>query len=970
MYAVAKEIDRLGIAVCCLQEVRYRNNNKRTISLPSGAEYDFIWSGPKRRRDNGVGYLVKVDKNIEAEEPDTQDPRVIAMNINVYGFKMRLVNAYSPTNTDGSSCQKDDFYRKVRKACVSTSKNHKLIVAGDFNAITSVVLKNSYFNSTSIIEDLVCNDNGSRLKQFCRSNKLSMIQTYFDVDISKRYTWFSNDGKTKRVLDYILSENFITQFVSKCAVESDCKIESDHRLIVTEFETPCTKKARWKKRILKEKSRNLKELERKEVKELFVKELTGKMPITDKHEPIKLKSERIVTALKDSAQLSIPAKTNKCNHEIWKHDELLNKYLEERANLERGTTLYKDISKKIKKRVGWLRNEKLKMEAEELNKFANKRQIENLFRKFKDDNHAFKSSSTSKEKCDPAMLKQYFRDHFKSSDQVTEPKELHHLPEFVKKLQKTCNKDMNILPPNSDEIKKCLNKLKNRKAANDVPTELLKTAGENKEFLEELTSLYNHVWIHHEIPEEWGHSKLVALWKGPSKGKSDDPSTYRGLQIGSTLCKLFVTIILARISTWYEAQLLDQQQGFRTGRGTTDGIFIAKTLHQIAKRSGKEMYILFVDLTSAFDHIDRRWLFKTIKQRLQNKLDCKLFDLLELLYSSTTTALAGNELDKFIIELGVRQGGAESPLLFNLYIDYVMRVFLSECTTNKVHFLKLKYEIPNAAFVSNSSLGEYGKNVLNWIGYADDLVLAFENIENLNRGLKILNGVFKRFGLTMNVGKTKTMIFNYLGTSDEYPKSIAAVNEEEVKNVKEFRYLGSQFHYDQPGTGEIEITSRKDAAESKFYEHGKKFMNYRINLAVRTSILNSLVRSRLTYGCQTWMLTTAQMKHIDSCYVSMLRKMVRGGYKRKEGEWAYKITNEQLIKMCKTESVSDFVKRQRKRYLAHVIRLPNCSTTKRLMFNSDATTIPGNHTSFYQSVLKAEGTNIHQFGTMALEKRI
>ena len=119
MYAVAKEIDRLGITICCLQEVRYRNNDKRTISLPSGTEYEFIWSGPKRRRDNGVGFLVKLDKNIVAEEPDTQDPRVIAMNINLYGFKMRLVNAYSPTNTDGSSCQKDDFYRKVRTTCVS-----------------------------------------------------------------------------------------------------------------------------------------------------------------------------------------------------------------------------------------------------------------------------------------------------------------------------------------------------------------------------------------------------------------------------------------------------------------------------------------------------------------------------------------------------------------------------------------------------------------------------------------------------------------------------------------------------------------------------------------------------------------------------------------------------------------------------------------------------------------------------------
>ena len=129
--------------------------------------------------------------------------------------------------------------------------------------------------------------------------------------MSKRYTWFSNDGKTKRVLDYVLSEKFITQFVTKCFVESDCKIESDHRLVVTDFETPCTKKARWKNRKPNEKSRNLKELERNEVKELFVKELTDKMPIADKHESITLKSEKIVKALKDSAQLSIPAKTNK-----------------------------------------------------------------------------------------------------------------------------------------------------------------------------------------------------------------------------------------------------------------------------------------------------------------------------------------------------------------------------------------------------------------------------------------------------------------------------------------------------------------------------------------------------------------------------------------------------------------------------------------------------------------------------------
>ena len=70
-----------------------------------------------------------------------------------------------------------------------------------------------------------------------------------------------------------------------------------------------------------------------------------------------------------------------------------------------------------------------------------------------------------------------------------------------------------------------------------------------------------------------------------------------------------VIIIISRIHDWYEKQLLDQQQGFRRGRGTTDGLFLAKSLQQIAKKTGKEINILFVDLTAAFDHVNRRWLF-------------------------------------------------------------------------------------------------------------------------------------------------------------------------------------------------------------------------------------------------------------------------------------------------------------------------------------------------------------------------
>ena len=75
-----------------------------------------------------------------------------------------------------------------------------------------------------------------------------MIQSYFDVPLSEKLTWFSNDGKTKRVLDYILTENFVQQYVTRCGVASDYKFESDHRLIVTELSTPSTKGARLRTR--------------------------------------------------------------------------------------------------------------------------------------------------------------------------------------------------------------------------------------------------------------------------------------------------------------------------------------------------------------------------------------------------------------------------------------------------------------------------------------------------------------------------------------------------------------------------------------------------------------------------------------------------------------------------------------------------------------------------------------------------
>ena len=122
----------------------------------------FFWSGQKKRRNAGVGILIKKAKDITFKEPDIWDPHVLAMNIQVKGFSIRLVNVYSPTNCDGSESQKDAFYRLVKKASVKQHKHQKLLVCGDFNATTAVSLKQTHFDGKNIIEDSICNDNGTR----------------------------------------------------------------------------------------------------------------------------------------------------------------------------------------------------------------------------------------------------------------------------------------------------------------------------------------------------------------------------------------------------------------------------------------------------------------------------------------------------------------------------------------------------------------------------------------------------------------------------------------------------------------------------------------------------------------------------------------------------------------------------------------------------------------------------------------
>ena len=680
--------------------------------------------------------MIKVDKDIEINPPDFNDPRIMAIDMRIYGFNIRVVNGYSTTNIDGSVNGKDLFYRNLKKACMKNQKHQKLIVIGDFNAETGLANYKSCYDGVKTIMDNDCNDNGSRLKSFCRKLKLCLSSTFFDHSIEYRYTWYSNDHKTKKIIDHVLVEKFTQEYITNCIVQLDYDFDTDHRLLTTTLRTPCTRKARRKpKRPPRKPMPNKKTLIDPSVRKRYVQTVETTLQRSHSSHTCTTKmSENIIHALSSAATVTLPKTSGpSTNHELWKNDELLNQLLNDRSSMTMGSPEYKRITKKIKQRIGMLRNDKLRKEAEEINEYANLRQIEDLFRKIKSDGSTFRNTK-QKSMCEPEKLQHHFMKHFKPSSELNEPIELMEAPFFIQQLQEIETDTIDTSPPNQIELIAVLKRLKNGKTSTDIHAEFLKYAVESKELIIELENMYKTIWTTHTIPKSWRHSKLVTIWKGSSKGSIKDPATYRGLQVGSTLCKIMTIIIINRISKWYELQLLDQQQGFRSGRGTADGIYIVKRIQQITDKMRKPTFLLFVDLTAAFDHIKRQWLFKTIYQRIPDQTK-SILQLLETLYEFTTTSLAETPTNTFEILLGVRQGGPESPPLFNLYMDYVMRLYMERCKNNDVKFLDLQYRIPSTATTREDrhKKTDKGNHEADWAGYADDLTLIFDDERSLQK---------------------------------------------------------------------------------------------------------------------------------------------------------------------------------------------------------------------------------------------
>ena len=176
------------------------------------------------------------------------------------------------------------------------------------------------------------------------------------------------------------------------------------------------------------------------------------------------------------------------------------------------------------------------------------------------------------------------------------------------------------------------------------------------------------------------------------------------------------------------------------------------------------------------------------------------------------------------------------------------------------------------------------------------------------------------YGLRINTDKTVTMVLNTENTDE----TIVNLRNSNLKNVNLFNYLGAFIAASQPETGESEINHRIQLPSVKFAEMSNLLQNFHVNLHTRVEFLNFFVRSRLTYASQNWSLTTNQFDRLDTTYRTLLRHIIRNGFRqvdRESNDFRLVISNAQLHSICGTRDVSTFIRTQQSNYASHVIRM-------------------------------------------------
>ena len=265
--------------------------------------------------------------------------------------------------------------------------------------------------------------------------------------------------------------------------------------------------------------------------------------------------------------------------------------------------------------------------------------------------------------------------------------------------------------------------------------------------------------------------------------------------------------------------MLEEQVGFRSGRGCIDQIFVIRQLRE--KHLEKDrMYAAFVDMEKAYDKVWSADLWATLRGY---GMRAKSLGSVKALYkeSKACVRVEGDVTEEFVVEQGLGPGCPLSLWLLKVFLDRVAREAM-------------------VGFQGGVELD----SCLIWISmFADDTVMMAQTAEDLSQKVGSFHEAVKRHGLTINWGKTNTMVF-----SREPTECKVEVGDVQLEQVRETVYLGVRLS--ENGRMESELERRINRAATIVVALRKTvFGNRELCSEAKMTVHDAVVVPTLVYGC-------------------------------------------------------------------------------------------------------------------------
>ena len=136
-----------------------------------------------------------------------------------------------------------------------------------------------------------------------------------------------------------------------------------------------------------------------------------------------------------------------------------------------------------------------------------------------------------------------------------------------------------------------------------IPTKVIKLCSSS--LLPHLSALVELIWKEGSVPQDFKDAIIVHIHKRKEDRSCFD--NHRGVSLLSIAGKILVRLLLNRLSRHvYQNDILPESKcGFHPARGTMDMIFAARQMQEKCREQHRDLYMIFIDLTMAFDSINR-----------------------------------------------------------------------------------------------------------------------------------------------------------------------------------------------------------------------------------------------------------------------------------------------------------------------------------------------------------------------------